>query len=486
MEKALLGIDIGTTSVKVLLICAQTGVTLEKVKIPYESLRPQTGWVEQDPDDWTRAIAAAWKKIKASHPNRTLISIGICSQVNTHLLVDKNSKPLTPAITWKDLRCAKIASDLDSSITEIERIKLWGGPFKIDASFSLSRIKWWQEHSAAEFSNASAIMLPKDYVISVICGVQVADPLSAIGLVDSNGKYLSDVLSMIDGAERLCAPLAPFNTVAGLTNGALGLPPNIPVAVGTMDAWGNVYGSGLQDASFAMQISGTSEIVGILSKNSKPTPGIISFPAFHGRSLHAGPTQAGADALAWFAQLHSKNIEVVLDAAEAAPESRVYFLPHLDGERAPHWNSNAQGVFIGLSRGTGFGEMARAVLEGVAFAARQVLEGCETAAISKVDTIQISGGGARSSYWNQIKANILQRQINVLAELDTGALGIALVAAGLGRDDLEEWAASQIKINSTINPATDKKAYFDEKFEIYVDSYRALTGIFDRNSSLKK
>lgn len=486
MDKASLGIDIGTTSVKVLLICAQTGVTLEKVTIPYPSFRPQAGWVEQDPNDWTRALSTAWKKISTNHPNQTIGAIGICSQVNTHLLVDKKSKPLTPAITWKDLRCADIASKLDSSITEIERMALWGGPFRIDSSFSLSRVKWWQENSLEEFKNASAVMLPKDYVISVICGEQGTDPLSAIGLVDSNGKYLSKVLNLIEGAERLCAPLADFNTVAGLTNGALGFPIDIPVAVGTMDAWGNVYGSGLRDDSFAMQISGTSEIVGVLSQNSNPTSGIISFPPIQGRSLHAGPTQAGADALAWFAQLHSKSIDETLQAAEVAPESRVIFLPHLDGERAPHWNPNAQGVFIGLSRGTNFGEMARAVLEGVAFAARQLLEGCEQAAISTVNTIQISGGGAKSPYWNQIKANIHQRQINVLKELDTGALGIALVAAGLGRDDLEEWAASQIKVNFTLSPESDKKEYFDEKFAIYVDSYRALTGIFDRNSGSKK
>ena len=482
MTRALLGIDIGTTSIKALLISADDGSTLASVGYPYPTHRPHVGWAEQDPTDWTNAVTSAWKELSMKRSDAEVVAIGICSQVNTHLLVDKESKALTPAITWKDLRCADIAAELDGAISDTQRIALWGGPFKIDSSFSLSRIEWWRRNDPSAFKHAAAAMLPKDYVIAALCGVQVADPLSAIGLVGSDGAYIAQVLALVDGGPLLNAPLHTFDSIAGKTNGALGIPAGIPVAVGTMDAWGNVYGSGLLDASHAMEVSGTSEIVAVLGEKSIPTPGIISFPAIRGRSLHAGPTQAGADAIAWFAQMHGKSIEETLAAAMASNPSRIIFLPHLDGERAPHWNPNAQGVFIGVTRESGFGEMAQAVLEGVAFAARQIREGCEIASGGAVKTIRLSGGGGKSAHWNQIKADVHNRTVEVLSELDTGARGIALVAGGAGREDLEEWAASMIHISATFTPDSSKRAYYDEKYAIYVDTYKALVGIFDRNT----
>jgi xylulokinase len=313
----------------------------------------------------------------------------------------------------------------------------------------------------------------------------VADPLSAIGVVGGDGKYISEVLDFVERGAELCAPLKAFDEVAGLTNGSLNFPKNIPVAVGTMDAWGNVYGSGLLDSSHAMEIGGTSEIVAILSNKSVPTPGIISFPAIRNRHLHAGPTQAGGDALAWFANLHSKTIEETLSAAKATDksDSRVIFLPHLDGERAPHWNPNAQGVWIGMNRATTFGELARSVLEGVAFSARQIREGCENAGGARVTSIRVSGGAALSDYWNQIKANVHGLPIHVLDEIDTGARGIALVAGGaIGlTDDLEKWADSLITISRTINPEPKKVQELDYRYRIYKDTYLALEEIFERN-----
>ena len=151
MTRALLGIDIGTTSIKALLISADDGSTLASVGYPYPTHRPHAGWAEQDPTDWTNAVASAWKELAAKRSDAEVVAIGICSQVNTHLLVDKESKALTPAITWKDLRCADIAAELDGAISDTQRIALWGGPFKIDSSFSLSRIEWWRRNDPAAF-----------------------------------------------------------------------------------------------------------------------------------------------------------------------------------------------------------------------------------------------------------------------------------------------------------------------------------------------
>jgi xylulokinase len=155
----------------------------------------------------------------------------------------------------------------------------------------------------------------------------------------------------------------------------------------------------------------------------------------------------------------------------------------LDGERAPHWNPNAQGVWIGMNRATTFGELARSVLEGVAFSARQIREGCENAGGARVTSIRVSGGAALSDYWNQIKANVHGLPIHVLDEIDTGARGIALVAGGaIGlTDDLEKWADSLITISRTINPEPKKVEELDYRYRIYKDTYLALEEIFERN-----
>ena len=485
MKKILLGIDVGTTSIKLIAIDSANGSTVAKITENYPTNRPDNGWVEQDPLDWIRGISQGWIKISELIGDAELIAIGVCSQVNTHVLVDAKGNPLTQAITWKDLRCSKIAQTMDSAVTEERRFELWGGPFKIDSSFSLTRVQWWKENDPKAFAAAVAVMLPKDFVIFALTGAMVADPLSAIGVVGADGKYISKVLDFVERGHELCAPLKAFDEVAGLTNGSLNFPKNIPVAVGTMDAWGNVYGSGLLDSSHAMEIGGTSEIVAILSDKSVPTPGIISFPAIRNRYLHAGPTQAGGDALAWFAVLHSKTIEETLSAAQATDktDSRVVFLPHLDGERAPHWNPNAQGVWIGINRATTFGELARSVLEGVAFSARQIREGCESAGGALVKSVRVSGGAARNDYWNQIKANVHGLPIHVLDEIDTGARGIALVAGGaIGlTDDLEKWADSLITISRTINPDPKKVEELERRYRIYKDTYVALQEIFERN-----
>lgn len=485
MRKILLGIDVGTTSIKLIAIDSATGTTIAKISENYPSHRPHNGWVEQDPLDWIRGISRGWIKISELIGDAQLIAIGVCSQVNTHLLVDAQGHPLTQAITWKDLRCSQIAQMMDSTVSEEKRIQLWGGPFKIDSSFSLTRVQWWKENEPQAFAAAAAVMLPKDFVIFALTGAIVADPLSAIGLVGGDGKYISEVLGFVERGHALCAPLKDFDEVAGLTQGSLNFPKNIPVAVGTMDAWGNVYGSGLLDSTHAMDVGGTSEIVAILSNQSIPTPGIISFPAIRNRYLHAGPTQAGGDALAWFASVHSKTIEETLGAAAETDESdsQVIFLPHLDGERAPHWNPHAQGVWIGMNRATTFGELARSVLEGVAFSARQIREGCESAGNAHVTSVRVSGGAARNTEWNQIKANVHGLPVHVLDEIDTGARGIALVAGGaIGfTENLEQWAHGLIKISRTFDPQPRKVEELDYRYRIYKDTYVALEEIFERN-----
>jgi xylulokinase len=409
----------------------------------------------------------------------------VCAQVNTHVLVDVDLVPVRPAITWQDIRCAQEAAELDAQV-EDRRHGLWGGPFVIDASFSLARVLWVARNEPDAFRRARWLMSPRDHVVAALTGEVATDTISPIGLVGPDGRYITAVAELVAGAARLLPPLQAFDTTAGVVRvgNRAGLPSGVPVAVGTMDAFGNVFGSGLVVPGRAMEVSGTSEIVGVASDRAVPVPGVISFPPVQGIRIHAGPTQAGGDALTWAARALGLTLARVTSAAAAALEDPqpIVFLPYLAGERAPLWDPSARGTFLGLSTATQSRHLALAVLEGVAFAARHLLGECERAAGMGVTELRLSGGAARDTTWNRIKAAAHGRSIGVLATLDSAVLGAALmgmVAAGL-EPDLRAAAERHTAIAAHVEPDATLGARLDDLYGVYRDAYVALKPLFPR------
>lgn len=488
-REAALGVDIGSTSVKACLVWLDgpdgTADRVEVVGRPYPTNRPRPGIAEQRAEDWVEGLAACWRELRERAGDVRLRSVGVCSQVNTHVLVDGSLDPVAPAITWQDLRCGPEAAELDARVAD-RRAELWGGPLVIDASFSLSRVLWVERHDPGAFARARWVMSPRDFVVASLVGEVSTDTISPIGLVGSDGRYIDGVTSLVDGAARLLPPLRAFDTLAGRTlpGNPAGLPAGIPVGVGTMDAFGNVYGSGLVTPGRAMEVAGTSEIVGVASDRAVPTPGVISFAPVHGLHVHAGPTQAGGDALQWAARALGMSVEDVLGAAASAltDPRPIVFLPYLAGERAPLWDPRARGTFLGLTTSTGTRHLALAVLEGVAFSARHLLEVCERAAGIPVASLRLSGGGARSTTWNAIKAAAHGRPVEVMATLDSAVLGAALmgmVAAGL-EPDLTVAAERHARVASTVEPNPAQQARLDDLYGVYRDAYPALQPVFAR------
>ena len=243
-----------------------------------------------------------------------------------------------------------------------------------------------------------------------------------------------------------------------------------------MDAWSSIYGSGVVRPGQGAHISGTSEIVGLMSATPGSADGVISFPPVRSRYLHAGATQAGGDALRWIAGVLGMSISEALAAAAAVDPQPLVFLPHLAGERAPLWNADARAVFLGMTSHTAPGHLVRAVLEGVAHAARHLRESCEQAAGFRAETLRLSGGGAGSELWNQIRADAHRCVLEQVASTMTGCLGAALmsgVAAGASTD-LESWAADVVTVARTYDPDPDAVERFDQLHAVYRSTYRAL------------
>lgn len=471
----LAGIDVGTTATKAVLIDLG-GRRIAEYVHRYPIHRPAPGAAEQDPADWMAGVLGALGRFGEVADLSGLVGIGICSQVNTHVFVDANGQPVRRAITWQDSRPAPDAAQIDARVTAEEKLQWFGGPVPIDASHALSRIAFIRRTEPEAFAQTRHVLLPKEYCVLQLTGEIAADPVAAVGLVDRTG-YVAPLIGRVEGAKGLLPPLHPFHHVAGWVKP--GLPgAGAPVVVGAMDAWGGMFGVGVVADGDAMLQSGTSEIAGIVSSRVNPTPGVILFPPYEGITMHAAPTQAGGAALAWFANVLGRSPgEVAELAATAEADSAVpLFLPHLQGERAPLWDASSRGVFARMDGRAGAAEMARSVLEGVAYSGRLAFEALSRSAGDEPAVINLGGGGAQSDFWCQVKADVLGLPLRRASVSDAAAMGAAILA-GVGSGamtSLTEAVRRLVTYDRTFMPDASMRGYHDERFGHYQALYEGL------------
>jgi xylulokinase len=473
----LIGIDVGTTAIKAIVIDT-AGNRLAEFSRPVAISRPQPGHAEQNPDDWMDGVLAALSRfVQQDHDVTHVLGIGICSQVNTHVFVDAAGAPLMPAITWQDSRAAPDAAALDARVTPEQKLEWFGAPIPIDASHALSRIAHVERVHRDLFTKAAHVLLPKDYCVMRLTGAVAGDPISAVGLVDSRLRYVDGLLALVQGAAEKLPPLQPFTHLAGRVR--RGLPfAGTPVVTGVMDAWAGMFGTGVFADGDVMYQSGTSEIPGIVSGKVHPTAGVIVFPPYEGITLHAAPTQSGGAALAWLANILGQAPAELSALAEATTPSDAVplFLPHLQGERAPLWDAASRGVFARLDARVGAPEMARSVMEGVAFSVRLAFDALQKSAVTRVEVANIGGGGARSEAWCQIRADALGFSLRRTAATDVAALGAAILA-GLGGgafSSLPAAVAQLVRFDRTFEPNPANRPYYDDKFGRYIELYQSL------------
>jgi xylulokinase len=472
----LIGIDVGTTAVKAALFDLKGNAVKTSSQL-YPTKRPRPGHAEQDPRDWMRLVLQVLSEFAEGVPAGAIQAVGLCSQVNTHVFVDENGKALLPAFTWQDGRCAEEASQLDAQVSTGDKLGWWGAPLPIDASHVLSRMAFVQRHHPAAWAKTHCVLAPKDYCLLHLTGEVVTDPMTAFGVIDGNLALVPKLLGLVDGAGSHLPPLAPFTKVIGRIRD--GLPcAGLPMVTGAMDAWSGLLGAGVSDNGQGLYLSGTSEILGIVSAKKVPVPGVIAFPKCEGITLHAGPTQSGGASIEWLSKLIGKtaneisNLAASVDTAMPLPT----FLPHLEGERAPLWDINARGSFSGLSSAMGAPEVARATLEGVGYSAKLVIESLEASACVKPAEFNHSGGGAASNIWCQIRADILGRPIRRMQMLDAGVLGAALMAGtGIGAfGSLHEAVKDFIVVDRVFVPDKTQQERHVRGFEKYKLLYRQL------------
>ncbi|MEX0627289.1 MAG: FGGY family carbohydrate kinase, partial [Cucumibacter sp.] len=242
-KTTLIGIDVGTTAIKAILI-DRAGNRLAGYSRSYPISRPRPGYAEQSPDDWMDGVLAALADFRRYHDLSGLRGIGICSQVNTHVFVGANGAPLLPAIVWQDGRSDEDAARLDALVTPQQKLAWFGGPMPIDASHALARLSHVERLHPGIYAQTAHVLLPKDYCVMKLTGAVASDPIAAVGLVDRSLNYVNELLDLVPGARRKLPPLFEFTHVAGKISD--GLPcAGTPVVVGAMDAWAGMFGVGV-------------------------------------------------------------------------------------------------------------------------------------------------------------------------------------------------------------------------------------------------
>ena len=472
----LIGIDVGTTAVKAALYDLK-GNALKSFSERYPTTRPMAGHVEQNPADWMRLVLAAIQTLSEGVPSGYIKAIGLCSQVNTHVFVDNLGNPLMPAMTWQDGRCATEAALLDEQITPDEKLGWWGAPLPIDASHVLSRMAYIAKHHKEVWQKTRWVMAPKDYCIMQLTGVIAADPMTNFGVIDSTLVKVPRLINLVLGAAARLPQLRGFTEVIGEIRD--GLPcAGTPIVMGAMDAWAGMLGAGVSDQGQCVYLSGTSEILGIVSSHKAPTAGVIAFPACEGITLHAGPTQSGGASVEWLSRLLGRTAPEISVLAGQADVNKPLpiFLPHLEGERAPLWDIKARASFSGLSSIMGAPELARSVLEGVGYSARLVLDALEASACCKPGIVNHSGGGASSDIWCQIRADILGRPVQRTKVKEAGVLGAAMMAAvGTGIfSSLQDAAREFVQMERVFEPNPKENERHENNFIQYQLLYRQL------------
>ncbi|MEM7529719.1 MAG: FGGY family carbohydrate kinase [Pseudomonadota bacterium] len=480
MTELLLGIDLGTTSVKAGLF-DERGRRVARFHRPLATNRPAADRCEQKPEDWIELIDAALSAFRAEVPNTPIAAGAVTSQVNTHVFVDRAGAPLMPAIVWQDTRAAKEAEELDARLTEAEKIRWFGAPVPIDASHALARMLWVARHRPDIWDRTAHVLLPKDYVLRRLTGALATDPLSNVGLVGLNGRYVLEVLALVPGAAERLPVIRGLTEIIGRTQGG------VPIVNATMDGWIGLVGTGAcREQAFAYQ-SGTSEVLGAASSKVTGAPGIVVFPEAEGITLHAGPTQSGGASQHWFCGVTGIDIHDMVKLVEGSDRRRPapLFLPQLAGERAPLWNAGLRGAFLGVGAEMQLGEFARGVYEGVALSARHVLQALEASCGLTADEIYCSGGGFGSGPWGQIRADVLGKPLKRLAVVEAGVVGAACFAA-LAAGHADSLAAAQapfLRFDQTWLPDPSMRGLYDDLFGIYLDAITANEAVGRRLTS---
>ncbi|NNU79153.1 xylulokinase [Halovulum dunhuangense] len=476
-----LGIDLGTSGVKVLLMDDAQTVRGE-AQAPLSVSRPHPGWSEQSPADWIAATARALDELAAAQPLSKVRGIGLSGQMHGAVLVDASGEVLRPCILWNDTRAHVEAAEMDAA-PDWRRIS---GNI-VFPGFTAPKLEWVRRNEQDLFERTALVLLPKDYLRLWLTGEAVSEMSDAAGTswLDTGARDWSDGLLAASGLDRAQMPrLVEGSTPSGKLRAALGerwgMTASVIVAGGGGDNAASAVGVGVVKPGTAFVSLGTSGVLFAADDAYRPAPetAVHSFcHALPGTWHQMGVILSATDALEWYARVVGSDAASLTGGlGPLRAPGRTLFLPYLGGERTPHNDAAIRGAFVGLEHAADTAALTRAVLEGVTHAltdCRQALAATGT----RIERLIAVGGGSRSDYWLSAIATALDVTVELPAAGDYGAafgaarLGM-MAATGAGAE-----LATTPPIARRIVPEDGLRAAFADAHARYTETYRSLKGL---------
>jgi xylulokinase len=479
-----LGIDIGTSGVKALLIDEHGRALGEATAAAVEPVRPHPGWSEQNPADWWTATLAAVDKLSKSHPAElaAVRGIGLSGHMHGATLLDSNDEVLRPCILWNDGRSAAECTEMEAALPSLRAL---AGNIAMPG-FTAPKIAWVRKHEPQIFDRIAKVLLPKAYIRLLLTGDHVEDMSDAAGTLwlDVGKRDWSDDLLAVTGLNRSHMPRLvegsdPSGTIKREFAQRWGMDANVVVAGGAGDNAAAACGIGAIRPGEGFVSLGTSGVLFVSNDRFRPnTEGAVhAFCHAVPETWHQmGVILSATDSLNWLSKITGQQQAALSGAAEAqftGPGEEI-FLPYLSGERTPHNNAGARGSFVGLSHLSDPARLAQAVMEGVTFAFRdsqRVLADAGT----KIDRLLAVGGGSKSPLWLRMIATNLDMEI---ALPEDGDFGGALGAARLGLCAAEGASPASVMtmpaIKTVITPDRTLSAAYADQYARYRALYPAI------------
>ena len=448
-----LGIDVGTSSLKALVV-DDVGVVIARAVAEYDSASPVADGIgEQEPETWIRAareaIAACIQT--AGQPD----GVGLTGQVPTLVLVGRDGIPARPAMTWQDTRATAQADALAAELGPSE--PLLGMDLPWSAAHLPAKLRWLAEHEPGLLGDGVLALQPKDFLGMRLTGSPASDLWSLKGLVDiRTGGLQPAVLAATGWASDVYPPIAQPWEARGATGAdALGLAPGIPVAVGWSDALASMLAIGAFAEPRAFVLTGTSDIVGVsVDADIAERPGLYRVPhECAPRVVLYGPTQSSGATVAWLARVFERSVDELFDhAARTTRDSSATFVPYISGERSPIWRPDVRGMFAGLDAADGAPELIHAGLSGVALSARHILDEVVESTGQPVTEVHVGGRGVDDVAWRDLRLETLGVPVLFHPEPFMAALGAAMLGATAAGSDLASavrLAAAPVRVEPT-------------------------------------
>ncbi len=468
---------------------------------------PRPLWAEQDPHDWWRASARALRALlaQAGVSGDEVVAVGLTGQMVGLVALDERGEPVRPCIMWNDQRSGPQCATITELLGFERLMALTSNP--VLPGFVAPKILWVREHEPEVYQRIAHVLLPKDYVRLRLTGDYATE------VSDASGTSLFDVVHRKwshEMLEELGLPLEWFPTcyespdVTGVLTQeaaeATGLRPGTPVVGGAGDQPAQAVGSGIVEPGLVSVTSGTSGVVFAATDGPTVHPQGLLHAYCHAAQdawYVMGVMLSAGGSLRWYRDMLGQAEREVsgligrdpyelltAEAAQAPVGSEgLLFLPYLTGERTPYADPYARGGWIGLTARHNRRHLVRAVIEGVTFGLRDSLELVRGLGV-KVGQIRASGGGARSSFWRQVQADVFNTEIATVNETEGAAYGAAILAAvGVGVFESVLSACRQlVRVESSLEPDPRRVARYDELYSVYRELYHTLKPYNDRLS----